>query len=279
MTHYTFAKIIGLTAVFVGIYAIVRQLPNQTCGFLHYEMNVIDEKGLEFCQTDAGVFFDIEAMPFPVQVEIIQADMPIRFALKHPSGSRFLPQDMAKSHTELVHALWVHESLDDYQHVHPTPNGLTGEWVCSFEPRYAGRYHGYFQFVHAKTKRHVLADYETSCTQPVPSTQHSFPGRLELRHEPLQIGTPCKITIDIYPDTPGELDILMNAYGHVVIFHETKKGLAHVHPLPTSYTQPDQSRLAFLFQPSLAGQHRLWFQFKWQGAQYYWPFDLYVPSA
>lgn len=280
-----------LTLAFAVLYGALRQLPNETCGLFHYEVSEITAEGLEFCKGDAGSFIDLVRLPFPVRVNATHEGLlipgepaTITLSLSGPGGNLFLPHHLTKSHTELLHLFIVDASLEDYQHIHPDPLGISGEWAFSFTPKKPGSYTLYAQFVHAKTRRTLLAHTNLPGSEPIPSlnklsaTSSLNPkATLFIKQGSLNPGTPAELIFTIIPQTPPlSIEPLMGAYAHAVVFSQNHTGLAHLHPLPSSLVKEDKAELRFLFQPNFAGSHRLWLQFKQQGQEIFLPFDLTV---
>ena len=67
------------------------------------------------------------------------------------SDTPIAPEDLQVVHTRPIHLLIVDASLDDYQHVHPTPGRRPGEWDFTFRPRYGGSYRIFADFTPVAT--------------------------------------------------------------------------------------------------------------------------------
>ena len=71
-------------------------------------------------------------------------------------GSPLNAEDIALSHTK-IHLLAVHQSLSDYQHIHPEPDSLyDGLWKFSMTPKYSGKYSVFLDFIPVRSPRRVI---------------------------------------------------------------------------------------------------------------------------
>jgi hypothetical protein len=93
-----------------------------------------------------------------------------------------------------------------------------------------------------------------------------------------------KVT-DAQSGAPAELEVVMDAKGHMVAFDERALGFAHMHPVDSVLSvraagilnaASDDSDLAFLFNVPNPGWYRLFAQIQVRGEAVYGRFDLKV---
>ncbi|MEM7792491.1 MAG: hypothetical protein AAF546_13895 [Verrucomicrobiota bacterium] len=285
---------IGLvTAVFVGMYFVLRALPDAECGFLYYEEIVNADGQVEFCATNHAGFLDLTRLEYPVNMGIdselnsgtgIKA---VKLDLETKGGMSIAPHELAVTHTEKMHVMLIDPSLEDYHHVHPQPDGIDGEYRFDFKPKKAGEYQVFTEIVPLRTKRQVIATGKIP-VEGVPSqaifnrqTASEVDGlRFELGGAPdtLRTGRDYKLDLDIFnvDGSEAELESIMGAKGHMVAFDAKKTGFAHMHPIDSVLGESESDDLAFLFNVPNAGWYRLFAQVQVQGREVFGRFDLYV---
>lgn len=292
-------QVVLLTLGFAGIYAGLRALPSAECGFLHYEVQEILADGTEVCAaTNHAKFIDLEALPFPVSMELKpdqtprageRIDFRVRFLDRH--GSPILPHQLAVTHTERIHLMIIDPSLEDYHHLHPQPDGNTGYYHFSFTPAAGGEYGFYAEMVPVRTRRQVVARHRLSVEGPVPAVYAPEPGRTTLagswgdyRFE-LVSGSPAfrrnrdnrmLLRAEHRNGGPVDLEFVMGAQAHLVAFDESRTGFAHMHPASLEPVGGVAPEIPFLFYSTKTGAHRIWAQLQLHGQEVFVPFDVMV---
>ncbi|MEM7791776.1 MAG: hypothetical protein AAF546_10275 [Verrucomicrobiota bacterium] len=285
---------IGLvTAVFVGMYFVLRALPDAECGFLYYEEIVNADGQVEFCATNHAGFLDLTRLEYPVKMGIdseldsgtgIKA---VKLDLETKGGMSIAPHELAVTHTEKMHVMLIDPSLEDYHHVHPQPDGIDGEYRFDFKPKKAGDYQVFTEIVPLRTKRQVIAtgkiQVEGAANEARFSRQTASEAdglRFELGGAPetLRRGRDYKLDLDIFnaDGSKAELESIMGAKGHMVAFDAEKTGFAHMHPIDSVLGESQSDELAFLFNVPNSGWYRLFAQVQVQGREVFGRFDLYV---
>ncbi|MEM1223955.1 MAG: hypothetical protein AAGH40_14490 [Verrucomicrobiota bacterium] len=285
---------IGLvTAVFVGVYFVLRALPDAECGFLYYEEIVNADGQVEFCATNHAGFLDLTRLEYPVKMGIdSELDSgtgikEVKLDLETKGGMSIAPHELAVTHTEKMHVMLIDPSLEDYHHVHPQPDGIDGEYRFDFKPRKAGDYQVFTEIVPLRTKRQVIAtgkiQVEGAANEARFSRQTASEAdglRFELGGAPetLRRGRDYKLDLDIFnaDGSKAELESIMGAKGHMVAFDAEKTGFAHMHPIDSVLGESQSDELAFLFNVPNSGWYRLFAQVQVQGREVFGRFDLYV---
>ncbi|MGF1483285.1 MAG: hypothetical protein ACFBZ8_02850 [Opitutales bacterium] len=287
----------AITLIFAGAYLGLRNIPKQNCEFLHYESSGTTIDGGEVCAATAPpLFLDLTRLSFPVELQL-RAETPLEpgksafmsLELVHDGGGVLLPHELAIVHTERLHLMLLDESLGDYHHIHPEPQGASGSWSFEFTPREGGRYRAIAEVVPLRTKRQVSADswlevpgngqpaqisarktvgeaagYRFTLDAPKGSLARKRDNALELGIERIGGGS-------------VELQEIMGDVAHMVAFDRERAGYAHLHPVQTGDEfNPTHPRLGFTFHTAKPGNYRLWAQVKLDGAEHVVPFDLTV---
>lgn len=290
-------QLLLLAGLFFLIYLTIRNLPLPQCELAHYGDSINEEGVIEYCGDEETFFFDLETLVYPVEVSLkplgdIAVGEPIDFelTLRTFSGKPIGPEDLAVSHTSLIHLMAIDPSLQDYHHIHPQPTGVPGNWIFGMTPQKAGSYRLYFDFVTLHGARRTL----TSSTITVPGEAETpslggsqpfsvagVPFMLEVSEGSLSAEAEGRLTLRALPDNTENtvaLERVMGAFAHVVAFDPRRVGFAHLHPLTP--IQPDEQthepNITFAFNPQRPGQYRLWAHIKINGQEHYLPFDLEV---
>ena len=284
-----------ITLLFVGIYFLLRMIPDQACGLLHYEEVVNDKGEVEFCAINEAGFLDLAILESPINVELRGPEKwkagethPVYLRLKTLEDKILYPQDIAITHTEKLHLMVIDDHLEDYQHLHPVPTLEPGWWLVEITPKFGGKYHLFFDLVPVKTRRQVIArNFIEVIGEEAPQQQYSnllsedkdLKVRLVLGKKPLYLKQNNEILLEVvHPN--GELFTLqkvMGDYSHLVAFDENIQGIGHLHPIPTAKeSSKDKAELAFNFNTPNRGRYRIWAQLKVGGKERFYPFDLEV---
>jgi hypothetical protein len=210
----------------------------------------------------------------------------VSLQLHTASGKPIGPQDLLVTHTRLLHLMIVDPSLRDYQHIHPAPGRVAGEWDFEFVPRRAGRYRLFADFTPAVTARglYASADLEVPGPPDLPPAENSWAGEVAGWKLILAPDTPFRaravVTLALTVESaaarrPVRLEPVMGALAHLVAFDAARSGFAHLHPQPADLSQPlDPVRLRLTFQVQIpeAGRYVIWSQVKLDGQERFAPF-------
>jgi hypothetical protein len=85
------------------------------------------------------------------------------------TGKPIGPSDLIEVHTRKLHLLIVDPTLTDYQHVHPEPTGLPGEWSFQFSPRFPAVYRVFADFTPLVTGRSLYANADIKVEPTTPA--------------------------------------------------------------------------------------------------------------
>ena len=295
-----------ITATFVGVYFILRNLPNAQCDFLHYEVIEVLADGTEVCAaTNHAKFVDLTVYKYPVSMEAEVVNIDAETGMHHfeavflgKDERPLLPHELAVTHTERIHLMVVDPSLDDYHHVHPQALGATGKYEFSFIPAGPGPFKFYAELVPVQTKRQAIT-YKYQSFDPAVLTSvgaalgSGFSGEPVLRTEVddyifeielqtvqntirLRRDNPLTLKVTHKDGTPIELEEIMGDYAHLVAFDESRTGFAHMHPLERRLAASPGPEVDFLFYSPKTGHHRIWAQVQIAGREVFAPFDVFV---
>lgn len=288
----TIAQCAIITAAAAGLYVGLRALPDAECGFLHYDPPVVDADGIQYCGSDKPLFVAVRELKYPVTCKLRLADdivagQPTQVIMEFvaDSGQTIAPADLAITHTELLHVLVVDPTREDYHHVHPKPEGQSGQWTFTFTPNRPGPYTVFAEFVPARTQQVVLAE----ASIPVQAAQPAATGEplalpdgwtAELVVDPQSpaVGQDARLLLKIAraDGQPAVLEPVMGAWAHLVAFDESISGFAHLHPKYTGREKDAAPQLEFAFSTHKPGDYRIWAQVKVDGQERFVPFEAVV---
>ena len=292
-----------ITAVALLLYLGARCLPTGT-NLNHMDFRMTGKGALEFCDPLNPQFIPVVQVRSPV-VLTLKADrepalnQSVNFILtmRTASGKPIAPEDLLVAHTRKLHLLVVDPTLTDYQHLHPEPGRTPGEWTFSFTPHLGGKYLVFADFTPAATARGLYASAEvdvagggSAAVKPVAQGGQAFPlvteregyrFLLEAAVQPIREGQPADLKFSVTrPDGgPVPMELVMDAYAHLVAFDEARSGFAHLHPMETDLTQkPDATRPVLNFKITIprAGKYVIWAQVKLGGREVFAPFAFDV---
>jgi hypothetical protein len=212
--------------------------------------------------------------------------------LNKMDGSAVYPPDLIVAHTERIHLLIIDSSLTDYHHEHPQVSRVPGEYPFSFTPRKPGSYQAW---VDVRPRPLGLQEY-ISTTVPATTTGEPLTDRtttnravvdgltfeLSFTTDKLRTGRPApgKLRITGPEGKPfTQLEPLMNAFVHLVGFHEDRKTVLHLHPkgaLVTDTAARGGPEIEFQMFPPQSGFVRLFAQVQVGGVSKYAPFGLRI---
>lgn len=284
-----------ITACFVGVYLLLRNLPDTQCDILHYEITRETANGVEMCADGPSGFIDLDRIRFPGMLQLhspgnLNTGEPYqgRISILGPTDESLLPHEIAITHAAKIHMIVIHENLGEYHHLHPQPLQGTGDWVFEFTPETSGVYNIYAECVPLRTQNQLIVKdsllVEDNKTLSHPASEQiqspeSFRINWDFKNETLGAESQVNFTIALASkdDAPIILERFMDAYSHVVAFRDGSIGYAHIHP--TSTDLPNDSRhpeFSFTFFTGKAGQYRLWAQFQVNGKSVFMPYDIEV---
>lgn len=281
-----------LTSACVATYVGVRSIPVEACEVVHYGEYINDAGVIEGCGIEEVGFFDLDELKYPVALKIEPLSTPrvgeettFVLQLATSTGRPLAYEDIAVSHTERIHAMVIDGSLADYQHLHPVDGGAAGTYLFTHTPQREGSYSVYLDFIPLKTaKRTLLAGTFQVNGAPASETNGgteapAFSAHLNYTESELVVGETIELTLEIDPQNAGEtltLDLVMDAYAHLVAFSADRTGFAHFHPtaLPGVTPDPADPKLEFRFSVEEPGEYRVWAQFSVNGVEQFIPFDL-----
>jgi hypothetical protein len=160
---------LGAVALFIGI----RRLPIGT-NLSHMDFRAQGKNVIEFCDPLNPQFLPVVAVRSPVTLTVTTDAEPAArqtvgatLTLTTSTGKPVGPADLLVAHTQKLHLLIVDPTLTDYQHVHPLPGRLPGEWTFQFVPRLGGLYRLFADFTPAATGRGLYASADLAVAGPV----------------------------------------------------------------------------------------------------------------
>jgi hypothetical protein len=294
----------AITAVALALYLGLRWLPTGT-NLSHMDFRVDPRSGnaIEFCDPANPQFIPVVAALSPVSMAVTLAPAPggtgvVRTAkvmLKTTTGKPVVPADLLVTHTRRLHVLIVDPTLRDYQHVHPVPTQVPGEWQFEFTPRAGGLYRFFGDFTPAATGRGLYASADATIEAPAGSSwtgatagepgetweQDGFRFELRTAQRPAKTGQQLdlKFVATRADGGPVPLEPVMGAYAHLVAFDAARTGFAHLHPAEDELAKvPDARRAELNFKLTIpqAGRYTIWAQMNLGGTERFVPFALTV---
>lgn len=290
-------KIGLITLFFAGLYFVLRALPDAQCGFLHYEEIVHPDGTIEYCATNHAGFIDLTQLQYPVDMKISLSgesvkgvEQQVTLELLTPGGMPIAPHELAITHTEKLHVMVIDPSLEDYHHLHPQPEGISGKYTFAFTPERAGTYRVFAEFVPLLTRRQVIAtgtievegsEDKIAFERRTESTVGNIHFVLKSVPESMRTGIDYRFDLDVLTTegAPVFLEDIMGAKGHMVAFDAERKGFAHMHPLESVFSKRSLDsvpELAFLFNVPNPGWYRVFSQIQVDGREVFGSFDLKV---
>ncbi|MGA3007033.1 MAG: hypothetical protein ABSE59_03995 [Opitutaceae bacterium] len=239
--------------------------------------------------------------------ETVQAVLTLRTYSNKPLG----PDDLATAHAKKLHLLIIDPTLTDYQHVHPVPAGAPGAWAFSFKPRAGGNYRFFADFVPVVTGLGLYAWADLPVAGlPEKEVERDVPGLRSFSdggsasserggdaalHQPWvceRDGYRFTITPGAWPIRANRLvdlkfaverigggrvplEVIMNAFAHLVAFDDQRSGFAHMHPQEYDITKPPDAVhpvLTFKLVLPRAGRYVIWSQVQIASREIFAPF-------
>ncbi len=290
-------QFVWITLAAVSLYVFFRFLPTGT-DLNHMDFRVTGKNAIEMCDPSNPQFISVIAATSPVALTLKTAAAPtagreVQVTLRMTTANNKLiaPEDLVVMHTRKLHLLIADPSLTDYQHLHPEPTRVPGEWSFTFTPTLGGIYRIFADFTPAATNRSlyanvdlVVAGEQLSTPELAAAMTPSWIGqrdayRLELVPGTRQIragqATDLKFSVTNTGGGAVGLEPVMDAYAHLVAFDTARSGFAHLHPMDADLgVAPDSIKptLSFKITIPAAGRYVIWAQLKINGREKFVPF-------
>lgn len=275
---------LGAAALFVGF----RFLPTGT-NLSHMDFRVTAKNPIDFCDPLSPQFIPVVAMASPVAMTVattepamVGKEVRATVRLRTANGKVIAAEDLLVAHTRKLHLLVIDPTLKDYQHLHPTPGRVAGDWEFSFTPRLGGQYRVFADFTPAATGRGLYANADLAVSpgselREVPVRDRTYQIALTPAMQPMKARWPTdlKLTITKSGGGPVPMEPVMGAYAHLVAFDETRGGFAHLHPVdPDLEKRPDPVKPALDFKITIPkpGRYVIWAQVSLGGREVFEPF-------
>ena len=285
-----------ITAGALVLFVLVRRLPTGT-NLAHVDFQVSGGTSLQVCDPANPAFIPVVAVKSPVSMTLatdvppaLGRPMRVALVLRTASGKPIGPQDLLVTHTKLLHLMVVDPSLRDYQHLHPVPSRVPGEWTVEFTPRRAGLYRVFADFTPAATARglYAMAELMVPGQPDLPPATDNWVYEAEGWRFVLTADAPLRaravVNLALTVESIGArrsvpLEPVMGAYAHLVAIDTARSGFAHLHPQQSDLSRsldPFLPRLTFQVQIPDAGRYVIWSQVKIDGQERFAPFWVAV---
>lgn len=280
-----------ITAAAVALYAGFRVLPTGTN--LHpVDFNTQGKGMVELCDPSNPQFVAVTTARSPVTMTL-RGDIPaapgheskLTLVLATMTGKPVGPADLLVQHTRKLHLLVVDPTLNDYQHLHPEPGAVDGEWTFAFTPRLAGTYRVFADFVPVPTGRSLYAGADLPVTGDVAVNMRILSWDAEVDGyqfqltpaAPMRAGKSADLTFTVKRPAGGAVPMepVMGAYAHLVAFDAGNSGFAHLHPNEIEmkpFADPAKLLLTFKITIPNPGLYVIWAQVKIAGREVFAPF-------
>ena len=290
-------QFVWITLGAVSLYVFFRFLPTGS-DLNHMDFRVTGKNAIEMCDPSNPQFISVIAATSPVALTVKTAAAPtagrevqVTLRMTTANNKPIAPEDLVVMHTRKLHLLIADSSLTDYQHLHPEPTRVPGEWSFTFTPSLGGIYRIFADFTPAATNRSlyanvdlVVAGEQLSTPELAAAMTPSWIGqrdayRLELAPATRQIragqATDLKFSVTNTGGGAVGLEPVMDAYAHLVAFDTARSGFAHLHPMDADPgVAPDSIKptLSFKITIPAAGRYVIWAQLKINGREKFVPF-------
>ncbi len=290
-------QFVWITLGAISLYVFFRFLPTGT-DLNHMDFRVTGKNAIEMCDPSNPQFISVIAATSPVALTLKTAAAPtaglevlVTLRMTTANNKPIAPEDLVVMHTRKLHLLIADPSLTDYQHLHPEPTRVPGEWSFTFTPKLGGTYRIFADFTPAATNRSlyanvdlVVAGGQLSTLELAAAMTPSWIGqrdayRLELAPATRQIragqATDLKFSVTNTEGGAVGLEPVMDAYVHLVAFDTARSGFAHLHPMDTDLgVVPDPIKPALSFKITIpaVGRYVIWAQLKINGRERFVPF-------
>ena len=294
LTKNQFLRLALLTLGAAALFVLVRSLPTGT-NIPHLNYVPAGRSVIQTCDPSNPQFLPATQVQSPIAMTIGTAAPPVAgrpvqavITLKTYGDKPIGPDDIAISNAKKIHLLIVDPTLTDYQHVHPVPADSPGGWAFTFTPRAGGNYRLFADFVPVATgvELYAWADLTVSGppAKPAPASRENWtaesggyrfaltPGSLPIRAGKIEDLT---LVTERIGGGPVKLEVIMDAFAHLVAFDEQRSGYGHMHPLEVDITKPldpIHPTLHFKMQLPRAGRYVVWSEVQIAGQPVFAPF-------
>lgn len=286
-----------ITTAAVALYVFFRFLPAGS-DLNHMDFRVTGKNAIEMCDPSNPQFIPVIAATSPVKLTIKTETTPVAggevratLRLTTANGKPIAPEDLVVMHSRKLHLLLADPSLTDYQHVHPEPTKVAGEWSFVFTPKHGGIYRIFADFTPTATNRSLYANVDlvvaggqlsdaelTAAMRPTWAIEQAgyrfalAPGAAVVR---AGVATDLKFSVTAASGGAVALEPVMDAYAHLVAFDTARSGFAHLHPMDADTAAvPDAVKPMLSFKITIpnAGRYVIWAQIKIAGHEKFVPF-------
>jgi len=218
---------------------------------------------------------------------VANAALHLRRLNGHPVGLG----ELIETHTRKIHLLIVDSSLTDYDHQHPEPTDVPGDYTFHFTPHNPGPYYVWVDLrplpvglqeydriiVGGKSTLLPITDRRTKLS----ADEEGFHFQLAFGKSIIRAGESVDASITITRDGKGfdQLEPVMGAFAHLVGFNEDRETVLHMHPLAATaskVTDRGGPVLRFRFYATREGFTRLFAQVRINGRDVFAPFGLQI---
>ncbi len=281
-----------ITAVAVAVFVFFRWLPTGTA-LSHMDFRVDAPNAIEFCDPSNPQFIPVVAVASPIAMSVKLAGAPAAgetvtatAVLRTSGGKPIGPEDLLVVHTERLHLLIADPTLEDYQHVHPRPGRVPGEWEFEFTPLKDGVYRVFADFTPSATSRGLYANADvtvgagraaTGVASASDGAASEYRFTLKSATDVMTARVPMDLRFEVTraDGGPVPMEPVMDAYAHLVAFDEARSGFAHLHPMEADPAwKPDAVKPVLNFKITIptAGRYVVWAQVNLGGEERFVPF-------
>lgn len=285
-----------ITGAAILLYLAIRNLPTTDNHLSYADFELGGAAVHDFCEPGSASFVPVESVRSPVTLSLepngtLEVGQPtwIRADLEAASGRPLTVEDLLVVHTRKLHLLVADPGLTDYQHLHPEATEEPGVFRFEFTPALSGRYRVYADFMPRATGRGLYAgsslEVPGAADEPAPGTSleaDSDDCRFTLvpSNRPVRINETVTLTLEVSRVGGGrpDLELIMDAYAHMVAFDFDRQGFAHLHPRERVPVEAEggAQRLSFTLNLPDPGWYRIWAQVQVAGREVFAPFTLEV---
>ena len=263
-------QLILISLLALGLFVLLKSLPDTHCALLHADHQPVLDKGLEFCGVNEEAnFYSPTDLQFPVKAEIKfnQKDGELRSV--KTDGKLFYDYEIGISHTQKVHLhLKQNSGRNDYIHLHPVSDDF-GVWRFKFPEEFlkgnpGGALQAYIDFVPLRSGRTILAEAQGAWSHESEVRDRVSRNKIiSLTTNTNKTGESATLRFKLSTAIPSDtlkLKPIMGALGHAVVFSTDPKktGYAHMHPSLEGQEYESKPTLAFKLKLPAAGDYEIW---------------------
>ncbi|MEI6121248.1 MAG: hypothetical protein WCP90_01905 [Opitutae bacterium] len=263
-------QLILISILALGLFALLKSLPDTQCALLHVAHQPILDRGLEFCGVNEEAnFYSPKDLQFPVKAEIKFNQNDGELRLVKTDGKLFYDYEIAVSHTQKVHLhLKQNTGRTDYIHIHPVSDD-SGVWHFKFPEEFlkgnpGGELQAYIDFVPLRSGRTILAEAKGTWSHESELLDRVSRNKIvSLTTNTNKTGESATLRFKLSSANVSstlKLKPIMGALGHAVVFSTDlkKTGYAHMHPSLEGQEYELEPTLAFKLKLPGAGDYEIW---------------------